>query len=63
VDENERERLHYRISTNPREIDVDAVHAYLVGSYWAQGIPRALVAKALLGSLCFGLFQREHQVG
>ena len=46
-------------------MDLDAVHAFLSGSYWAQGIPRALVAKAISGSLCFGVFneQDEAQVG
>src|SRR5262249_47434152 len=44
------------ISTDPAQMDVDAVHAYLTRSYWAEGIPRELVAKSIEGSLCFGLF-------
>ncbi len=53
----------YRISTDPSAMDVDAVHAYLTRSYWATGIPRDLVAKSFLGSLCFGLFHAQEQVG
>jgi hypothetical protein len=37
-------------------MDLDAIHAYLSGSYWAQGIPKQLLAKAISGSLCFGAF-------
>ena len=44
-------------------MDVDAIHAYLSRSYWAQGIPRDVVAKAIAGSLCFGIFENEQQVG
>lgn len=53
----------YRISTDPRCLDVDAIHAYLTRSYWARGIPRETVATSLASSLCFGLFERESQVG
>ncbi len=59
----EQNRLEYRISTDPDVMDLDAIHAYLSNSYWAQGIPRELVAKAIDGSLCFGLFHHEQQVG
>lgn len=53
----------YRVSSNPLEIDVDAVHAYLSRSYWAAGIAREVVAKSILHSLCFGLFHGREQVG
>ena len=44
-------------------MDLDAIHAYLTRSYWSEGIPRALVAKAMAGSLCFGLLDGGRQVG
>lgn len=44
-------------------MDLDAIHAYLSSSYWAQGIPRRIVANAMRGSLCFGLFDDDQQVG
>ena len=28
------------VTTDPSRLDLDAVHGFLVGSYWAQGIPR-----------------------
>jgi GNAT superfamily N-acetyltransferase len=51
------------ISTDPAQMDVDAVHAYLTRSYWAEGIPRETVAKSLEHSLCFGLFDGSRQIG
>jgi GNAT superfamily N-acetyltransferase len=51
----EAARGNYVISTDPRRLDLPAIHAYLVRSYWSEGIPAATVARALAGSLCFGL--------
>jgi GNAT superfamily N-acetyltransferase len=56
-------RGSYEISTDVARVDVDAVHAYLTGSYWAAGIPRDVVARAVAGSLCFSLFDAGAQVG
>lgn len=53
----------YRISTDTQKLDLDAIHAYLSRSFWAEGIPKATVAKAIANSLCFGLFHGEEQVG
>lgn len=53
----------YLISTDPSLLDVDAVHAYLTRSYWAQGIPRATVARSLQGSMCFGLYFEHPEQG
>lgn len=46
----------YRISTDRAEMDLDAIHAYISRSYWAAGIPKAVMAKAIDNSLCFGVF-------
>ena len=52
-----------RLSTLADEMDVDAVHAYLSGeSYWARGVPRAVVARAIQHSLCIGVFDGAAQV-
>ncbi|MSO55423.1 MAG: N-acetyltransferase [Acidobacteria bacterium] len=42
---------------------MDAVHAFLTRSFWAEGISKELVAKAAANSLCFGLFDGQAQVG
>jgi GNAT superfamily N-acetyltransferase len=45
------------ISTDKRRLDVDAVHAYLSRSYWAEQIPRAVVELSIENSLCFGIYE------
>ena len=44
-------------------MDVDAIHAYLTRSYWSEGISKDLVARAMAGSLCFGLLDGSRQIG
>ena len=53
----------YWITTDDRKLDLDAIHAYLSRSFWAEGIPKATVARAIENSLCFGLFDGSQQVG
>ncbi|MDB6110411.1 MAG: GCN5-related N-acetyltransferase [Pedosphaera sp.] len=40
----------------------ERIHAYLAGSYWAEGIPLALVRRSLDHSLCVGVFWGGDQV-
>jgi GNAT superfamily N-acetyltransferase len=56
-------QAHYRITTDAKRLDIDAIHAYLSRSFWAEGIPRDTVARAIAHSLCFGLFDGDTQVG
>ncbi len=56
-------RGDYDISTDPGRLDLDAIHGYLARSYWAQAVPRAVVARAIRHSLCFGLYRGTAQVG
>ena len=39
------------------------MHRVLSGTYWAAGIPRDVVERAIAGSIAFGLFERARQVG
>jgi GNAT superfamily N-acetyltransferase len=60
----ESRRDGYVISTDKARLDISAIHAYLTRSYWSPGIPKAIVEKAIAGSLCFGLFaENGSQVG
>ena len=55
---------NYLISDDPALLDVDAVHAYLSRSYWAEGIPREVVARSLVNSLGLGIYTADgKQVG
>jgi GNAT superfamily N-acetyltransferase len=51
------------VSTDPSRLDLDVIHGFLAGSYWAAGISRDVVARAVSHSLCFGAFDGPHQVG
>jgi GNAT superfamily N-acetyltransferase len=53
----------FRVTTDRAALDIDVIHRFLTRSYWARGVPRDLVERSLLHSLCFGLFERESQIG
>jgi GNAT superfamily N-acetyltransferase len=52
-----------RISVDPAELDVALIHRFLSEeSYWAKGIPRATLERALAHSVCVGGFLGDSQV-
>jgi len=51
------------ISTDPSRLDIRAIHAFLSKSYWAEGIPREIVARSIRHSLCFGVYDGSSQIG
>src|SRR6266404_693063 len=54
----------FDIDTAPERLDVGAVHDFLTNhSYWAAGISRDVVARALAGSFAFGLYDGPRQIG
>lgn len=54
----------YMISTDRNRVDVELVHRFLSReSYWAAGIPIAVVRRSIENALCFGVYLGEHQVG
>lgn len=53
----------FTVSTDPARLDVAAIHRYLAGSYWAAGIPHAVVERSLQHSLCFGVYRGQEQIG
>ena len=53
----------YIIRTGSKKLDIDYIHSVLAGSYWAKDIPKETIAKSIHGSLCFGVFHLEKQVG
>jgi GNAT superfamily N-acetyltransferase len=53
-----------RVSTDPAELDLDwLVPALSERAYWALGRPRATVEASIRGSLCFGAYVGDRQVG
>ena len=59
----EETRAGYILSSDPSRLDVDAIHAFLTTTYWCPGIPKETVARALRGSLNFGVYYNNQQVG
>jgi GNAT superfamily N-acetyltransferase len=53
----------YEFTCDKQRLDIDAIHAFLVQSYWSPGIPRAVVERAIANSLCFAVFHNDKQVG
>lgn len=53
----------FRITTETAKLNVPLIHRFLSEqTYWAKGIPFALVQRAIDHSLCFGGFLGESQV-
>ena len=57
------QRGAFELSDDLARLDVEAIHAFLRESYWAAGIPREVVERSLRGSLCFGVYEGQRQVG
>ena len=54
----------YRISTDKKHLDFEVIYDFISGSYWASGIPKHTLEKAISNSFCFGVYDRHDcQVG
>src|SRR5262245_37803744 len=53
----------FTVSTDRAKLDLDVVHGFLVDSYWARGIPRSVLERAIENSICFGVYANHTQVG
>ena len=51
------------VDTDPARLDLALVHGFLAASYWARGIPLAVVERSIRHSLCFGLYEGPAQIG
>jgi ribosomal protein S18 acetylase RimI-like enzyme len=59
----ERVRGEFAVSTDAARLDLAAVRAYLAASYWSPGLPIDVLRRAVAGSLCFGLYRGDEQIG
>src|SRR3954469_755467 len=60
----EKQIGNYIISTDKEKLQLDYIHAYLsTESYWAKNIPLEIVKKSIEGSMCFGIYKSDQQVG
>ena len=54
----------YELDDDPARVDVDAVHAFLTQSYWAEGRPRETVERLVRDAQrVVGLYHEGRQVG
>jgi N-acetylglutamate synthase-like GNAT family acetyltransferase len=51
----------FTISSDPEQQDFDVIYGFLSQSYWAKGIPKEVLRKAIKHSLCFGIFSNTGQ--
>jgi GNAT superfamily N-acetyltransferase len=59
----EYHRGDFLISTDRERLDLDLIYDFLTNSYWAKGVPREVVVRSIEHSLCFGIYDKNSQVG
>lgn len=60
----EKQINNYLISTDKEKLDINYIHHFLSKeSYWAKNIPIEIVKTSIEGSLCFGVYENNRQVG
>lgn len=54
----------FHITDDKQKLDIIYIHHWLsTQSYWAQNIQLQIVQKCIKGSICFGVFKAEKQIG
>ena len=54
----------FTISTDKTLLQLDVIYRFLLEeSYWSHGRTREQMERAIEHSLCFGIYQREQQIG
>ena len=60
----ECDNFDYTISMDKNKLQVNYIHRYLsTESYWAKNIPVETVKKSIEGSICFGVYNQDVQMG
>jgi GNAT superfamily N-acetyltransferase len=59
----EYRRNGFVVSTDRARLELDVIHGFLTGCYWARGISRDLVARSIENALCFGIYAEGKQIG
>lgn len=52
----------WEVSTDQQRLDREMIHEFLGATYWARGIPRETVERAIAGSCCFGVYEAGRQI-
>ena len=60
----EVKREKFSISTDHKKLQLDVIHHYLTEeAYWTTGRTLEMTVKSIKNSLCFGVFEKEAQIG
>ncbi|MFK7808268.1 MAG: GNAT family N-acetyltransferase [Saprospiraceae bacterium] len=51
------------ISDNKEKLNVPLIYNFLTNAYWAKGRTLDKVYRSINNSMCFGVYQDEHQIG
>ena len=54
---------NFLISTDKAKLNLPFIHQFLTQSYWAENIPVEIVQRSIEGSVCFGVYEGENQIG
>ncbi|MDO8999559.1 MAG: GNAT family N-acetyltransferase [Bacteroidota bacterium] len=55
---------NYLFSADKTKLQLNVIHSYLsYESYWAKNIPVELVSESISGSICFGVYTNNNQIG
>lgn len=55
--------VRYEVDADKARLDIGVVHRFLVHSHWANGIPLAVLERAIANSRAYGLYRDGRQVG
>jgi GNAT superfamily N-acetyltransferase len=53
----------FLVSDDRARLDLAVIHGFLRTAYWSTDVPADVLERAIEGSLCFGLFEHDRQVG
>jgi GNAT superfamily N-acetyltransferase len=53
----------FTISSDKAKLNIPFIHQFLSQSYWAENIPIEIVQKSIEGSVCFGVYDGQQQIG
>jgi len=55
---------NFTISTDKSKLNFNVIYNFIANSYWAKGIPKSVMQKAIDNSMCFGVYSAHNeQVG
>lgn len=54
---------NYQISTDKKRLDTEKIFTFISQTYWGKNRTLVIVKKSIENSLCFGVYDNNHQIG